>query len=101
MRILLASGDGMVCPMFLTEQVEADEYDMKADGLAPVCWFSKLYDHEQFMSSELFKSGCGEKFADYAHQALLGTFNKKLLNKYCKYHVTQYVWKFSDWNILS
>ena len=84
MEILLASGDGMVCPMFLTEQVEADEYGMKHDGMAPVCWFSKLYDHEEFMSSELFKSGCGEQFADYAHQALLGTFNKKLFLKYGK-----------------
>ena len=84
MEVLLAAGKGMVCPMFLTEQVEADVYGMKHDGMATVCWYSKLKDHDEFMSSELFKSGCGQQFADYAHQAAMGTFNKKLFKRYSK-----------------
>lgn len=84
MEVLLAEGKGMVCPMFLTEQVEASNYGMKADGMAPVCWYAKLMDHDEFMDSELYKSGCGEQFKEYAHQAALGTFNKKLFNRYCK-----------------
>merc|ERR1712227_708421 len=70
--------------MFLTEQVEADVYGMKHDGKAAACWYSKLKDHEKFMSSELYKTGCGEQFAQYAHEALLGTFDRKLYRKYAR-----------------
>ena len=104
MEVLLASGKGMVCPMFLTEQVEANEYGMKHDGMAPVCWYAKLKDHEEFMSSELYKSGCGEQFAEYAHQAVLGTFNKKLLKKYGKCHLESKLLapiRLSDFEIFS
>ena len=66
--------------------MNAKDYKLKADGMAPICFYSMLYNHEEFMDSELHKSGCGVNFADYAHKSLLGTFKKKVYYRYSKTH---------------